>query len=92
MHCLGPEHDTQTPPPLPQSLFAVPATQLFPLQQPAQLAESQTQVPIAQRCPAAQGAWVPHRQAPLLSQVFVLSVEQLAQRTAPRPQVVTVEG
>ena len=88
MHRLGPEQDTQTPPPLPQSCFEVPATQSLLLQQPAQLVESQTQVPPEQRCPAAQAARFPHRQSPVALQVSVVC-GQVTQATPARPQAVT---
>lgn len=62
----APVQPTQLAPPTPQAFFAVPSSQrpLVP-QHPAQLAGSQTQLPLLQRCPAAQGWPVPHAHWPL---------------------------
>ncbi len=79
------------PPSAPQFCFAVPPTQAFPLQQPGHRAGSHTQVPRVQRWPAAQGALVPHRHAPLVLQVSALSGEQPTHETPERPHVATDE-
>lgn len=62
----APVQPTQLVPPTPQAFFAVPGSHrpLVP-QHPAQLAGSQTQLPLLQRWPAAHAWPMPHTHWPL---------------------------
>ena len=53
-------HDWQGAPPLPQAVSEAPVWHVVPAQQPEQEDGSQTQEPLEQRCPAAQGEPPPH--------------------------------
>jgi len=58
---LLPMHDLQVVPPVPHAELLVPATQLFPMQQPlGQETLSQTQLPPTQCLPVAQAGVLPH--------------------------------
>jgi hypothetical protein len=72
--------DWQAPPPPPQDAAVLPAMQAPCAQQPVgQEVPSQTQVLATQRCPGAQAAPSPHRQAP--------NAEQLSERASHATQV-----
>jgi hypothetical protein len=85
--------DWQRPPPLPQSLLAVPGRQTLLLQQPlAQEDESQMHAPLKQRRPVPQAGSEPHRQAPVAVQVSVLAGSQALQLAPPVPHVPSARG
>jgi hypothetical protein len=82
----------QVPPSAPQLLVEVPDEQLLPLQQPAQLVGSHTQLPDEQCWPVEQAPFVPHLQVPVAEQLSAVRVEQLVQLLALAPQAASVAG
>jgi len=80
-------HDWQLAPPLPHIVSLVPVSQVLPEQQPVHDVESHAHAPPAQCWPAAQGAPLPHWQAPLAEQMSAVSGLQVRQTVPAVPQV-----
>jgi len=81
-------HFTQAMPAVPQAtLSARPGMQVAPEQHPAQVVESQTQLPLTQCRFAPQAALVPQRQTPVAEQPSAVSGSHAVQRPPLGPQV-----
>ncbi len=80
----------QVPPAVPQAETVLPGLHWLPLQQPpAQLVESQTQVPVVQAWPVAQAWLLPHWHWPLTHESETVA-PQVLQAAPPMPQADTV--
>jgi len=83
-------HDWHAAPPLPQAALSLdPARHVVSEQQPAHETESQMQVPPEQRCPAPQGADIPHWQAPVDEQLSALAASHAAHVAPLAPHVLS---
>lgn len=81
-----------TTPPVPQALVLLPDRQLLPLQHPAQVAGSHTQVPDWHFWPTAHCEPLPQRQLPDTEQLSERVVEQVVHDVPPMPQCACVGG
>jgi hypothetical protein len=85
-------HAVQVAPPVPQLAVDGEATQVLPLQQPAHVAGSHTQVPAWHFCPAPQAAVAPHAQVPVALQLSERVVLQAVHAAAFVPQAERAGG
>src|SRR5262245_31736592 len=88
-HISAPGQATQAAPPVPQFCFAVPGSQVVPLQHPVeQLVALQTQAPLTHCWPMAHGAPMPQAHIPIELHVSDW-MPQLTQADPAIPQVLT---
>lgn len=85
-------HVVHTTPPVPHAEVLVPDTQVLPLQQPAHVAGSHTQVPPWHFWPVAHCAPEPHRQLPDAEQLSERVVEHVVHELPLVPQCACVGG
>jgi len=78
----------QSRPPIPHAPSTFPGWQVLPEQHPlGHDVPSHTQAPATQRCPAPQGAPLPHWQVPVAEQLSVVAGSHATHAAPPTPQV-----
>ena len=88
VHVWSEGHALQACPALPHAALSVPVLQVLPSQHPCgHVVASQTHLPAAHFCPAAQAAPEPHWQAPLALQPSLVVAPHPLQTQAPFEQV-----